>query len=80
MTTLAMPSYQYQIIFTNVFDPLVVESSNAPDKNEPGFMTSVQAKVAEIINIHNKYQPTAKSISSFLTYNVTTYKITVNFS
>lgn len=80
MTARAMPSYQYQLIFTNTFDLLVVEASNAPDKNDPGFIAAVQSKVAEIINIHTKYQPTTKSISSFLTYNGTGYKITVNFS
>ncbi len=69
-------SYDYLLTFTGDYNPEVIVVSDAPDKNDPAFYPACQSTCATLKQTF-VYQPNLKAASTFLTFNVTKYKITL---
>lgn len=74
---LAQPFYQFELVFTGDYDPLVVDNSSVPDASDNDFRDQVNGKVQQIKMIFT-FQPGVNKMSVLLEYNNTVYLITLH--
>ena len=70
--------YDFELNFTDNFDPAVIAASDIPDKEEAfvGLINREVLKMEDVLKIHHGI----KTMSSFAKYKFRTYKLTLTKS
>jgi len=70
--------YDFELNFTDTFDPAVIAGGDIPDKEEAfvGLINTEVLKMENVLNIHHGI----KTMSSFAKYKFRTYKLTLTKS
>lgn len=68
-------NFDYELIFTDIFDQTIIDSSEVPDKSQ-AFSEAVSEECSKISTILTLY-PGVNTLSAMLSYGGQTYKITM---